>query len=126
MSFNKVQSTQESLKAQIQKSEDVVFKEIHTKEKYLEVFYIKSISDEIQLQDFVIKPFFEINTPERFLNYLHSHPKAAVIVINILDMVKHLDSFLSIRFEGIVLQFLFFCVGLKSSSRISTKDIRFG
>lgn len=75
MTFNKVQSIQESLKAQIQKAEDVVFKEIQTKEKYLEVLYIKSISDEAQLQELLIKTFFEIYTPERFLSYLHSHPK---------------------------------------------------
>jgi Bacillus/Clostridium GerA spore germination protein len=75
MSFNRVQSIQESLKAQLQKSEDVVFKEIHTKEKYLEVFYIKTICDETHLQTFLIKPFFEIMTAERFLDYLQSHPK---------------------------------------------------
>jgi hypothetical protein len=75
MSFNKVQSIQDSLKAQIQHSDDIVFKEIHTKEKYLEVLYIKTLCDEAQLQDFIIKPFFEMAPPESFLAYLQSHPK---------------------------------------------------
>jgi len=45
MQFNQVQSIHESIREQIQQSEDVVFKELHTKEKYIEAFYIQTISD---------------------------------------------------------------------------------
>jgi hypothetical protein len=70
-----IHQVKESVKAAIQKSEDVVIKELKAEGKYLEVIYINTISDEAQLQDFLIKPFFEISTPEQFLSYLRSHPK---------------------------------------------------
>jgi hypothetical protein len=75
MASYEVQTLQESIKEQFQKSEDVVFKELHTNEKYIEVFYIKTICDEGQMQTFLIKPFFEIISARGFLNYLQSHPK---------------------------------------------------
>jgi Bacillus/Clostridium GerA spore germination protein len=77
MASHEVQILQESIKEQFQKSEDVVFKELHTNEKYIEVFYIKTICDEGQMQTFLIKPFFEIISARGFLNYLQSHPKIA-------------------------------------------------
>ncbi|MEH7336404.1 spore germination protein [Neobacillus drentensis] len=75
MPSNKVLSIKEDLKEKIMQSEDAVFKELHTKEKYIEALYIKTISDETVIQDYVVKPFFEITTAERFLDYLQSHPK---------------------------------------------------
>ncbi|MDN3015226.1 spore germination protein [Paenibacillus sp. BSR1-1] len=75
MPSNKVQSIKEELKEKIMQSEDAVFKELHTKEKYIEALYIKTISDETVIQDYVVKPFFEIATAETFLAYLQSHPK---------------------------------------------------
>lgn len=78
MASHQVQLIQESIKEQFQKSEDVVFKELHTNEKYIEVFYIKTICDEAQMQTFLINPFFEIVTAKGFLNYLQSHPKIAL------------------------------------------------
>lgn len=75
MVFKRIQAIKDALKEKILQSEDAVFKELHTKEKYLEALYIKSISDEKLLQDYVVKPFFEIETSERFLAYLQSHPK---------------------------------------------------
>ncbi|WP_026575225.1 spore germination protein [Bacillus sp. UNC438CL73TsuS30] len=75
MTFNRIETIKESLRSKIQQAEDVVFKDLHTKEKYIEAFYIKSISDETVLQNYLIKPFFEINTPESFLAYLLSQPK---------------------------------------------------
>ncbi|MFP7296490.1 spore germination protein [Neobacillus niacini] len=75
MSFNQVRTIQDSIKSKIQKSEDIVLKELKTKEKYLETFYFKTLSDETQLQNFLIKPFFEISTSDLFLSYLQSHPK---------------------------------------------------
>lgn len=65
----------ESIKAAIQQSEDVVIKELKAGVKYLEVIYINTICDETQLQDFLIKPFFEIGENSHFLSYLLSHPK---------------------------------------------------
>lgn len=75
MTALQVRLIKESIKGQFQKSEDVVFKELHTNEKFIEVFYIKTISDEAQLQTFLIKPFFEISTAQGFLHYLQSLPK---------------------------------------------------
>lgn len=75
MSLNKVEFIHDSIKEKIQKSEDIVLKELKTKEQYLEVCYYKTLSDEAQLQNYLIKPFFEIVTPDRFLSYLKSHPK---------------------------------------------------
>lgn len=70
-----IHHVKESLKARIQKSEDIVIKELSAGKKFLEVIYINTISDETQLQTFLIKPFFEITAPDHFLAYLQSHPK---------------------------------------------------
>lgn len=70
-----INQVKESIKSRIQNSEDIVMKELKTGNKYLELIYIKTISDEAQLQNFLIKPFFEIISPENFLAYLQSHPK---------------------------------------------------
>lgn len=75
MPTTKVESIKKSIMNKIQKAEDVVFKENFTKEKYLETYYIKSISDEQVLGKYVLKPFFEIQGAELFLDYLQSHPK---------------------------------------------------
>ncbi|MBO0961167.1 spore germination protein [Neobacillus sp. MM2021_6] len=74
MPSNSVEAIKESLRNKIQPSEDVVFKELHTKEKYIEAFYIKTISDETIIRDNMIIPFFEIASPDQFLAYLQSIP----------------------------------------------------
>ncbi|WHY88327.1 spore germination protein [Neobacillus novalis] len=74
MATNQVQSIKDSLKNKIWPAEDVVFKEFHTKEKYIEALYIKTISDETIIQDKLLKPFFEILSPDLFLDYLQSSP----------------------------------------------------
>jgi hypothetical protein len=70
-----IHHVKESLKARIQKSDDVVIKELNAGKKSLEVIYINTISDEAQLQTYLIKPFFEITAPDHFSAYLQSHPK---------------------------------------------------
>lgn len=75
MPTNKVQSIQETIRNKIMDPEDMVYKENHTKEKRMEVLYIKTISDEAVLHDNVLKPFFEITGSKDFFNYLESHPK---------------------------------------------------
>ncbi|MCM3566910.1 spore germination protein [Neobacillus mesonae] len=75
MPTNEVEQIKESLKSKIPKAADVVFKELHTKEKYIESFYIKTISDETVLHDKLLKPFFEQHHPEEFRNYLESIPQ---------------------------------------------------
>lgn len=77
MPTNNVQSIKESLIYKLQQPEDLVFKENHTKEKYMEVLYIKSISDEAVLLENVLKPFFEITSSKEFLDFLQSHPKVS-------------------------------------------------
>ncbi|MEH7106548.1 MULTISPECIES: spore germination protein [Bacillaceae] len=78
MPTGKVEFIKDSLKSKFQHTEDLVFKENFTNEKYLEVLYIKTISDETLLHDNVLKPFFEIQGVESFLNYLQSHPKVSL------------------------------------------------
>lgn len=70
-----VQLVQQSLKEKIQQSLDVVFKELHTRNETIRLFYIKTISDETQIQSILIKPFFELSSAELFTEYLISHPK---------------------------------------------------
>ncbi|AZU61771.1 spore germination protein [Neobacillus mesonae] len=70
-----VEQIKEKLKSKIPKAVDVVFKELHTKEKYMESFYIKTISDEAVLHDKLFKPFFEQQHPDEFKNYLESIPQ---------------------------------------------------
>ncbi|PLS07252.1 spore germination protein [Neobacillus cucumis] len=64
----------DSLKDSLSNSEDVVLKELHSKEKSIEVLYIKSISDFQVFQEKLIIPFYEIKDPFQFLAYLQSHP----------------------------------------------------
>ncbi|NRD79280.1 spore germination protein [Bacillus sp. BRMEA1] len=75
MPTNMIETIKESLKNRIQQSEDVIYKELHTKEKYIEALYIKTISDEAVFYDKLIKPFFEIASPVQFLAYLQSNPQ---------------------------------------------------
>jgi len=77
MPTNKVQTIKEGILNKIHKPEDLVFKENQTKEKYMEVLYIKSISDEAILHDNLLKPFFETSSSEEFLNFLQSNPKVS-------------------------------------------------
>jgi len=71
----KVESIKQSLLEKIHQGQDVVFKENHTKEKYMEVLYINTVCDEKILHDKILTPFFELTTAEQFLAYLQSHPK---------------------------------------------------
>jgi hypothetical protein len=75
MATNMIETVKMSLKDRLQQAEDIVYKELHTKEKYIEALYIKTISDESVLYDKLIKPFFEIEHPGQFLAYLQSNPK---------------------------------------------------
>jgi hypothetical protein len=75
MSTRKTSSIQNSLVEKIQETEDVIFKELSTKFEQINIFYIKTLSDETQIQDLLIKPFYEIEKPELFLKYLQSQPK---------------------------------------------------
>ncbi|MFB3161793.1 hypothetical protein ABLO26_10490 [Neobacillus sp. 179-J 1A1 HS] len=70
-----IHHVKEALKAKIPKAEDLVIKKLHATGKHLEVMYFKTISDEAQLQTYLIKPFYEISAPDQFLAYLQSHPK---------------------------------------------------
>ncbi|WP_066064872.1 spore germination protein [Neobacillus soli] len=77
MPSNNVQTIRDHLLNMLQQPEDMVFKENHSKEKYMEALYIKSICDEAILHDNILKPFFEITGPEEFLNFLQSNPKVS-------------------------------------------------
>lgn len=70
-----VQQVQQTLKEKIQQSLDVVFKELQKRKEIIQLFYIKTISDETQLQEILIRPFYEVPNAEVFTEYLDSHPK---------------------------------------------------
>ncbi|WP_160719093.1 spore germination protein [Bacillus sp. USDA818B3_A] len=63
-----------SIKESLPTSEDVVLKELHTKEKSIEIFYIKTIMDEKILQQKLVIPFYEMKEAVPFSAYLKSHP----------------------------------------------------
>lgn len=86
MMFNRIEAIKDSLRSKIKQAEDVVFKELHTKDKYIEAFYIKSISDETILQDYMINPFFKAPSPEHFLAYLQSQPKVKPFAQSVLKV----------------------------------------
>lgn len=90
MPTNMTETVKESLKNRLQQGEDIVYKELYTKEKYIEALYIKTISDESVFYDKLIKPFFEIETPGQFLAYLQSNP----IIKPFEDEQKTLDELL--------------------------------
>jgi hypothetical protein len=89
MSFRKTHPIQDYLKEKVQQTEDVIFKELYTKSELIKIFYIRTLSDETQIQDLLIKPFYEMERPERFLDYLQSHPKVKLFE----DEQKTLDEF---------------------------------
>jgi hypothetical protein len=68
------QSIKNSLKESLSTSEDVILKELHTKEKRIEALYIKTISDEKVIHQRLLIPFYEIKDSLQFLAYLDSHP----------------------------------------------------
>ena len=55
-------------------SDDVILKEMHTKDKRIEALYIKTISDEKVIHQKVLVPFYEMKDSLQFLAYLGSHP----------------------------------------------------
>ncbi len=71
-------ATQQSLKNKIQQSEDVIFKELFTRNEIINLFYIKTLSDENQIQKVLIKPFYEMASAEGFIAYLQSNPNVKV------------------------------------------------
>lgn len=75
MSISKVSSMQERIIDKLNQSEDIVSKKLQTEENYIEVLYIKTISNETVLYENLIIPFFDIRSPERFLAFLQSYPK---------------------------------------------------
>jgi spore germination protein len=97
MSFRKTHAIEEYLKEKVQQTEDVVFKELFTKTELIKIFYIRTLSDETQIQDLLIKPFYEIERSELFLDYLQSHPKISAFE----DEQKTLEEFE----QGIVVLF---------------------
>ncbi|MEH7415255.1 spore germination protein [Neobacillus drentensis] len=67
-------SIRDCLKESLSSSEDVLLKKLHTKKKTIEALYIKTISDEKVFHQKLIIPFYEIEDPVHFLDYLKSHP----------------------------------------------------
>jgi spore germination protein len=97
MSFRRTHAIEDYLKEKVQQTEDVVFKELYYKTELNKIFYIRTLSDETQIQDLLIKPFYEIERSELFLDYLQSHPKISAFE----DDQKTLDEFE----QGIVVLF---------------------
>ncbi|MEH7094248.1 spore germination protein [Neobacillus vireti] len=68
------QSIKNRLMESLSTSDDVILKELHTKDKRIEALYIKTISDEKVIHQKVIVPFYEMKDSWQFLAYLDSHP----------------------------------------------------
>ncbi|WCK56536.1 spore germination protein [Aneurinibacillus sp. Ricciae_BoGa-3] len=66
------------LKEKFSASVDVVFRELVDQDKKVTLAYIKSICDSKSVSDYVIKPFYEMNTVEAYEQYIHSQPNATV------------------------------------------------
>lgn len=77
MTRKDVKETQENIKERLQKTEDVVFKDLYTKADFIQIYYIKTLCDEAQIQNLLIKPFYEMDNPLLFLEYIESHPKVS-------------------------------------------------
>ncbi|WP_251551806.1 spore germination protein [Neobacillus muris] len=94
----KVESIKKNILNKIgQPSSDLVAREVHTKEKYMEILYINTISDESIIHDKLLTPFFEIEDQQDFLTFLQSHPK----ILPFKDEQKAIEDLL----KGVVIIF---------------------
>jgi hypothetical protein len=71
---NNDQKITQSLKEQLSNSSDVVFSEINTNEVTVQKIYLKSLSDEKKIQEYVTIPFFEIGNEKGIEKYIQSIP----------------------------------------------------
>ncbi|WP_077212955.1 spore germination protein [Bacillus dakarensis] len=74
---NKISTSHETLEwlfEELKSTSDLVNKPLHVGEKHVELLYIKTVVDGEQLQQLVIKPFFELESLEHVEAYLNSLP----------------------------------------------------
>ncbi|MFS0638015.1 spore germination protein [Mesobacillus foraminis] len=79
------------LSEELKPSFDLVHKPLHMDEKHAELLYIKTVVDGTQLQQLVIKPFFELATDQHAEAYLNSLPNQQDITSKeqmLLEMTK--------------------------------------
>ncbi|WP_462409670.1 spore germination protein [Neobacillus sp. Marseille-QA0830] len=77
MPTTRVESIRKNLLSKIKApSVDLITKEVRTKDKYMEILYISTISDEAIIHDKLLTPFFEMENQQEFLTFLQSHPKS--------------------------------------------------
>ncbi|RID88666.1 hypothetical protein D1953_02830 [Peribacillus asahii] len=83
--------TIEWLSEELKSSLDLVHKPLHMDEKHAELLYIKTVVDELQLHQLVIKPFFELGNIQHVESYLNSLPNQQEITSKeqiLLEMTK--------------------------------------
>ncbi|WHY01729.1 spore germination protein [Neobacillus sp. DY30] len=96
MSFEKqnkgnIRETLDWLSEELKPSFDLVYKPLHIDEKHTELLYIKTVVDGAQLQQLVIKPFFELGNDRHVAAYLSSLPNLQEIKAKeqiLLDLTK--------------------------------------
>ncbi|MFJ8258739.1 spore germination protein [Peribacillus asahii] len=79
------------LSEELKSSLDLVQKPLHMDEKRAELLYIKTVVDEVQLHQLVIKPFFELGHIQHVESYLNSLPNQQEITSKeqiLLEMTK--------------------------------------
>ncbi|WP_456278606.1 spore germination protein [Bacillus sp. AK128] len=71
MFFKKKQTTIDWLKVQLGSSKDIVSQTLQAEHNKAEIFYIKSLCDDQQINNLFIDPFYE-ESSQQYKNYLHS------------------------------------------------------
>ncbi|WP_258000510.1 spore germination protein [Bacillus sp. Marseille-P3661] len=93
-SKNKIDISNETLEwlsEELKSSFDLVYKPLHMDEKQAVLLYIRTVVDGVQLQQLVIKPFFELGNDHHVEAYLHSLPNQQEIKSKeqmLLEMTK--------------------------------------
>ncbi|MDV6378336.1 spore germination protein [Sporosarcina sp. GW1-11] len=62
------------LAKQLAPSTDVVKKTLKRKERIVHLLYLKSVVDMMQLQEIIVKPFYELSKEQNFADYIRSLP----------------------------------------------------
>ncbi|PID20510.1 spore germination protein [Sporosarcina sp. P3] len=62
------------LAQQLEPTADIVKKTLKSKDRVVHLLYLKSVVDMMQLQEIVVKPFYEMSAEQDFAEYVHSLP----------------------------------------------------
>ncbi|AXI00097.1 spore germination protein [Sporosarcina sp. PTS2304] len=71
---NETPSYVKRLAKQLAPTADVVKKTLKSKERIVHLLYLKSVVDMMQLQEIIVKPFYELSKEQNFAEYIRSLP----------------------------------------------------